>query len=616
MTQVTESTSLRENTIVLSMRNIHMSYGSTRALSGVDFDLYRGELHALVGEHRAGKSSLVKILSGAARISSGDIIYMGKRIPFFTPMSAIRGGIGIVYQELNIIPDVSAVDNIFTGQMIRNRFGTLHHEKMRRKTAELFHWLDYEFDYAVPLYKLTPGQQYMVEFARVLAIEPKVIILDELSNKLTPTEMLRVYRAIIDFQKRGTSIIYISHDMDEILKIADQVTILKDGYRRGTELVKNLDKYRLFQLTYSYMLDQEQLKQSESKFVIMKRYLENIIHNLPAGIVVLDINNRVQLLNYAALELLSAEQDRLSGREISPVLEELEFENRGEIMERIQAREHCSWEELQLGEESLIKLSITPLLDEENVFIGTIILMEDKLLDTFLDKYIIQREKMASVAEVAVGVAHEINNPLFIMKNYLQLVREKNKDDDIAAKILKIENELNRIVEIISSLLSFSRVGEIPGDSIEITSVLEDVFLLLQHKISAKHIELQKDICGGCFQVRGNENKLKQVFLNILMNSIEAVLDKGTISLNVSGDPGQDWVVIRIRDSGYGIPDEIKESIFNPFFSTKVGKQNTGLGLSICQHIIKEYRGKIEFDSEPGKYTEFIVKLPCSDGGQ
>ena len=223
---------------------------------------------------------------------------------------------------------------------------------------------------------------------------------------------------------------------------------------------------------------------------------------------------------------------------------------------------------------------------------------------------------MASVAEVAVGVAHEINNPLFIMKNYLQLVREKNKDDDIAAKILKNENELNRIVEIISSLLSFSRVGEVPGDSIEIAAVLEDVLLLLQHKISAMHIELQKNICGGYFQIRGNENTLKQVFLNILMNSIEAVLDQGTISLNVSGDPGQNWVVIRIRDSGYGIPDEIKESIFNPFFSTKVGKQNTGLGLSICQHIIKEYRGKIEFDSEPGKYTEFIVKLPCSDGGQ
>ncbi len=613
MKQPIMSRSPAHGTICLSMRNIHMSYETRKALNGVDFDLYSGEIHALVGEHRAGKSSLVKILSGAAKISSGEIIYQGKKINTFTPSSAIKLGIGIVYQDLTIIPNINAIENIFTGQMIQTGFFTLHHSVMQKKTKELFERLEYEIDYTIPLYKLTPAQQHMVEFARALMIDPKIIILDELSNKLTPTEMKKIYKAILEYKNRGTGIIYISHDMDEILKLADRVTILKEGYRRGTEQVKNLDKYRLFQLTYSYMIDREQFDRNESKFVVLKHYLENIIHNLPVGIIILDINRRVRLLNYAAMEILSIENDKIAGKDIGSVLDETNFPDKNQVLEKISTQEAFTWDDIELHEDNIIKLSLTPLLDDECTPLGSILLMEDKLLDSFLDNYVIQREKMASVAEVAVGVAHEINNPLFIIKNYLQLITEKNTDADISSKLVKIEKELNRIVEIISSLLSFSRMKEIPGHTVDINSIIEEVTLLLQHNLLEKNIHLKKKLGGNPLVIRGNENKLKQVFMNILMNSIESVLDNGRISVTVSGKPGDDLAEITISDNGYGIPEETKDNIFNPFFSTKVGKSNTGLGLSICQHIIREHEGNIDFKSEPGGTTEFLIRLPLQD---
>jgi ABC-type sugar transport system ATPase subunit len=136
----------------------------------------------------------------------------------------------------------------------------------------------------------------MVEFARALIIDPRILILDELSNKLTPDEMKKIYRIIFELRKEGKSVIYISHDMDEVLKLADRVTILKNGYRRETAWVKNLDKYRLFQLTYSFTLNQEKVEYTESRFILLKQYMEKLIQNFPIGVIVLDTNQYVQLI--------------------------------------------------------------------------------------------------------------------------------------------------------------------------------------------------------------------------------------------------------------------------------------------------------------------------------
>jgi len=601
---------MKSSRLLLQMRNIHVAYEKVQALNGIDFDLYSGEIHALIGEHRAGKSSLVKILSGAVRKREGDILLNGKRINFFTPRSATLHGIGMVYQNLNIIPNLNAVKNIFAGQMLSNRWGFLDYERMLRRTMDMFRQLELTIDPNLPLYRLTLWQQYMVEFARILVMDPSLIILDEVSNKLTPEEMKTIYRVMYEKRNEGKSVIYITHNIDEILQLADRVTVLKNGYRRGTENVKDLDQFRLFQLTYSFAINKQEPGKEEKRFWIIKRYVENIIQHLPVGVIVFDAKDKVQLVNYAALELLKTNHESILKKAASGLFAEIKIAIGAEIAAKIKNRAEASWDEVAMPEEALAKISVIPFKDRDYRFLGTTMIIQDVSIDHYLQSYFVRSEKMASVAELAVGVAHEINNPLYIVKNYFELIRDDALDSSVRQRIDEIEKEVDRIVQIVSSLLSFSRIRDFPAKRVNLAYVLEEVLLLLHHTLSKKNIILKKNLPAREVEIFGDENKLKQLFLNLINNSIEAVLDEGVIGVDLARTDGEKKIEVVVSDNGYGIPRDIQDSIFKPFYSTKINKRNTGLGLSICQHIVREHGGEIGFSSLPGETTSFHVRFP------
>jgi signal transduction histidine kinase/ABC-type branched-subunit amino acid transport system ATPase component len=601
---------MKSSRLLLQMRNIHVAYEKVQALNGIDFDLYSGEIHALIGEHRAGKSSLVKILSGAVRKKEGDILLNGKRINFFTPRSATLHGIGMVYQNLNIIPNLNAVKNIFAGQMLSNRWGFLDYERMLRRTMDMFRQLELTIDPNLPLYRLTLWQQYMVEFARILVMDPSLIILDEVSNKLTPEEMKTIYRVMYEKRNEGKSVIYITHNIDEILQLADRVTVLKNGYRRGTENVKDLDQFRLFQLTYSFAINKQEPGKEEKRFWIIKRYVENIIQHLPVGVIVFDAKDKVQLVNYAALELLKTNHESILKKAASGLFAEIKIAIGAEIAAKIKNRAEASWDEVAMPEEALAKISVIPFKDRDYRFLGTTMIIQDVSIDHYLQSYFVRSEKMASVAELAVGVAHEINNPLYIVKNYFELIRDDTLDPSVRQRIDEIEKEVDRIVQIVSSLLSFSRIRDFPAKRVNLAYVLEEVLLLLHHTLSKKNIILKKNLPAREVEIFGDENKLKQLFLNLINNSIEAVLDEGVIGVDLTRTDGDKKIEVVVSDNGYGIPRDIQDSIFKPFYSTKINKRNTGLGLSICQHIVREHGGEIGFSSLPGETTSFHVRFP------
>jgi two-component system sensor histidine kinase AtoS len=595
---------------ILRMRNIHVAYNGVPALKGVDFDLYEGEIHALVGEHRAGKSSLVKIMSGAVQKSQGEIIYRGAEVKSFSPDSAIRAGVGMVYQNLNVIPSLNAMENIFAGRMIQRRFRGLDRRRMFLIGKELFQRMNITIDLELPLHRLSQGQQYMVEFARMLLLDPRLLILDELSNKLTPEEMGTIYDIIFDFRRQGKSIIYITHDIEETLKVADRVTILKDGYRRGTERVADLDRFRLYELTYSFALGKKEIEANRMQFYLLKRYSESFIRHLPIGIVILDAEDVVQLANFAGIEIAPLGPEQLAARSLDALLAAMRFPIAREILDKVAAREEFVWEEVHIGDDKQVRVDVFPLRDDESSFIGTVLLVHDVSIDRYMKEYIIRAEKMATVAEVAAGVAHEINNPLFIIRNYVELLKTKNLDSDGREKLRKIEKELVRIVDITGSLLSFSKVKELPGSRTNLVEVIEEAILLLQYNLSKKNIRLHKEVYVQRVEIVGEENRLKQLFLNLLLNSIDAVLDGGIVRVSLVVYAEDRFVEVTVADNGYGIPADIQDKIFNPFFSTKMNKKNAGLGLSICQRIAEAHEGIITFASTPGAFTEFKVKLP------
>jgi signal transduction histidine kinase len=234
--------------------------------------------------------------------------------------------------------------------------------------------------------------------------------------------------------------------------------------------------------------------------------------------------------------------------------------------------------------------------------------IEDISRDRYFQDYLLRSEKIASIAELATGVAHEISNPLSVVLNYVDLLKRRHRDDPDTERLGKIERELNRIGEIIGSLLSFSKVRKVPMEPLRVDRIVGEVALLVDHKIREKSIDLRLPTQCEEILVYGEENSLKQVFVNLLINSIEAVLDHGTIEITVRRIEPDDCVEVAIVDDGCGIPHELMDRIFDPFFSTKAGKKNTGLGLSICQHIVESHEGVILCESN-GK-TVMSVRLP------
>jgi two-component system sensor histidine kinase AtoS len=288
------------------------------------------------------------------------------------------------------------------------------------------------------------------------------------------------------------------------------------------------------------------------------------------------------------------------------VLSQLPEELTDDILDSIENRVIRVWNEIKYVQDTYIKITTFPFRDENYSFLGTIILVEDISKDCFFKDYLVRTERLASVAELAAGVAHEVNNPLGIIINYIEILKMKSLDGYSQQRLTKIDSELNRIKSIIESLLSFSHPNDVPFKPVDIDRVIDETLLLMKHQIGQKQVEVHRKTHGHGNVVAGNANQLKQVFINLITNSLEALDPGGTIEIVTKAN--RQTVKIHFIDDGKGVPPEIQEKVFNPFFSTKAAGKNTGLGLSICQYIIESHQGMLSLTK--GASTDFTVLLP------
>lgn len=222
------TSSQADGKIVLSARNVAKSFGSVRALNGVNFDIHCGQVTALFGENGAGKSTLMKILSGVITPTSGEIILDGQPITFASAVEAREHGISIIHQELSLAPNLSVRDNIFMGREIRTMSGVDFAEEARR-TRELMLELEEDIDPLTLVENLRLGQQQIVEIARALSVNSRILIMDEPTSALSASEVAALFKVIRDLTSRGVSIVYISHHLEEALQITDHAVVLRDG---------------------------------------------------------------------------------------------------------------------------------------------------------------------------------------------------------------------------------------------------------------------------------------------------------------------------------------------------------------------------------------------------
>ncbi|MGN6464847.1 MAG: sugar ABC transporter ATP-binding protein [Rhizobiaceae bacterium] len=214
--------------VVLAARNIAKSFGSIHALKGVNFDIHRGQVTTLFGENGAGKSTLMKILSGVFQPSSGEIVLDGEPIVFASSTDARNHGISIIHQELSLAPNMSVRDNIFMGREITGLTGVDYAEE-ERQVRGLLKELEEQIDPQTPVEELRLGQQQIVEIARALSVESRILIMDEPTSALSAAEVEVLFKVIRDLTAKGVSIVYISHHLEEALQITDHAVVLRDG---------------------------------------------------------------------------------------------------------------------------------------------------------------------------------------------------------------------------------------------------------------------------------------------------------------------------------------------------------------------------------------------------
>ena len=223
-----ETNGPRRGDVVLSARNIAKSYGNIHALKGVNFDIRYGQVTTLFGENGAGKSTLMKILSGVVQPTSGEIVLDGEGVNFTSSTEARDHGISIIHQELSLAPNLSVRDNVFMGREIQGATGVDFAEE-ERQVRLLLEELEEDIDPLTPVEDLRLGQQQIVEIARALSIDSRILIMDEPTSALSAAEVEVLFKVIRDLTAKGVSIVYISHHLEEALEITDHAVVLRDG---------------------------------------------------------------------------------------------------------------------------------------------------------------------------------------------------------------------------------------------------------------------------------------------------------------------------------------------------------------------------------------------------
>src|SRR2546427_8657141 len=352
------------------------------------------------------------------------------------------------------------------------------------------------------------------------------------------------------------------------------------------------------------------LEQKALEIARLKDFSENIVESLNVGVLAVDLDGIVESWNTRMEQLFGVSRQEAVGRQLSSLLPE---ELAREIVARGDAEQITGIYKQRLqhqGKSLTLNVSIAPLVSKSSERIGRLLLFDDVTQRERMEEQMSQTEKLTSLGLLAAGVAHEVNTPLAVISNYIQMLAKQMPEGDPRHSIIeKIVKQTFRASEIVNNLLNFSRTGAAEAADIDVNRVVEETLSLVAHPLKASQIQVVKQLGEPLPPVRGSANKLQQVFLNLFLNARDAMPGGGMLEVRTAAHNGS--VEIEVADTGAGIAREHLHRIFDPFFTTKASGRGTGLGLSVSYGIIKEHAGKIDVRSTPGKGTSFHVEFPA-----
>jgi PAS domain S-box-containing protein len=349
-------------------------------------------------------------------------------------------------------------------------------------------------------------------------------------------------------------------------------------------------------------------------------------------IVALDIKGRVTLINKRGCEVLGYAEEEILGKdwfdfcipeqarqELRNVFEKLML---GEVKV---AKYHENPILVKSGEERIITWKNTVLTDEAGNVVGTLSSGEDITDRKRTEAELIRAEKLASVGQLAAGVAHEVNNPLAGILVYIKLLLKKYEQnklqtEDTKKQLEKIAKETERCSRIIKNLLDFSRQTEVTLRPVDINKVVEATLSIIGHQIGLENIKVEKNLGTSLPLIHADFDQIQQALMNVMLNAAQAMPNGGDLRITTSlakavkiADSTRDAIRVDVSDTGVGIPKENLAKLFTPFFTTKEKGKGVGLGLSVVHGIVERHHGKIEIESDPGAGTTFSIYLGIID---
>lgn len=378
--------------------------------------------------------------------------------------------------------------------------------------------------------------------------------------------------------------------LNQYLEIAMFLTI---GYITG----------RLVELDY---VKQKSLETKVVEITKLQNYTRNIVDSINSGVLSTDSNFIITSENKEAERILGVKD--LEGANIISIFKD---ENVIDIFNQVKLQKQHFTDiktEIMVGDEGkYLSLTISPLVNIVNKVQGLVIIIQDKSREKYLEAQAVRADRLLAIEELASGIAHEIRNPMGIIKTISQTLKEEKEDDDLIEGLDIIINEIDRANKVIDGLLNFSRPLENEMKEISLNKILKEVVLITDKYSNKQDVDIELHIKEDVYVIADKE-KLKQVFINIILNSVQSMINGGVLYIRTEAiDNG---VNISFLDTGIGIKKEHLEKIFNPFFTTK--EKGVGLGLSLSHRIIQDHNGYMTIESIESKGTQIDIYLPKS----
>ncbi|CUU00853.1 PAS domain S-box-containing protein [Candidatus Kryptobacter tengchongensis] len=413
--------------------------------------------------------------------------------------------------------------------------------------------------------------------------------------------------------------------LDEFLGEIDN--LLREELSANFSSIRQEDIEKIHQILIKYIHHVIDLAKKGRS--VHERLVHSIIQNYSDAVIALDNDYKIFFWNKGAERIFGYTADEMLGKTVDPIIPS-ELKEKGELQWLFEETlrkgyiENYETERIRKdGRRIIVNLSRSLIKDENGEVLGSIAIVKDVTQIKELEKQIQHSDKLALIGQIAAGIAHEIGTPLNVISgNAEYIMMEMGENNPYKEELETIISQAERIANLIKQLLEFARPRKPNYTKVNVNNELHHVVELLKHQFEKSNIKLNLKFSEDIPSIYADCSQIHQVFLNIIVNAIQAINQNGVIEIETFAKDG--YVNIKFRDNGVGILPEHIHKIFEPFFTTKEAGKGTGLGLAVSKRIIDEHNGKIEVESTPGKGTVFTVKFPTyikkedkeDDGGE